>query len=214
MSGPLENLLLPAWPLMARTIKALNDAATVLIDSGVTVVVSAGNEAKDASDYVSCFCCRGHRCRCIRYHEHHVHRAAISVQLSTYSLQVLTSPRPGSVGQAVPRWALEHRMAAAHVAGIAAYFLSKNPSMTPAAIRTKILSLATKNVISGVPAGTVTDFVFNGVFHSPLAPPSDPATPTESGDTSHSQFTCPGLVEELPLELVQPVEWSPHHPNT
>ena len=42
----------------------------------------------------------------------------------------------------------------------------------------------------------------------PLAAPFDPATPTESGDTS--LFTCPGLVEELPLEVVQPVEWSPH----
>jgi len=54
--------------------------------------------------------------------------------------------------------------ATAHVAGVAAYFLSLYPSLTPAVIRTGIDNLATKNILSGVPEGTVNYLLYNGDF--------------------------------------------------
>ncbi|KAG8787493.1 subtilisin-like serine protease [Serendipita sp. 405] len=66
-------------------------------------------------------------------------------------------------------------MATPHVAGLAAYFLSKDTSMSPAAITDKIKSLGTKNAIQGLPAGTVNLLAFNGGADSSEPAPSAPA---------------------------------------
>ncbi|KAF6747229.1 serine protease [Ephemerocybe angulata] len=50
-------------------------------------------------------------------------------------------------------------MATPHVAGVVAYLLGKDGSITPAAMETKIKSLSSKNVLSGVPSGTVNQVV-------------------------------------------------------
>jgi subtilisin family serine protease len=55
-------------------------------------------------------------------------------------------------------------MAAAHIAGVAACFLSADPGMTPLDISVKLWSFSTQDAISGVPAGTVDAFVYNGAF--------------------------------------------------
>jgi hypothetical protein len=52
------------------------------------------------------------------------------------------------------------------------------------------------------------------LHHRPLPPPSDLPTSTKIIDTPRSQFTCSGLVKELLLKPVQPVEWSLHSART
>jgi subtilisin family serine protease len=53
-------------------------------------------------------------------------------------------------------------MAAAHVAGVAACFLSADTTMTPLQISTEIWDLAINGAISGVPDETVDTALFNG----------------------------------------------------
>ncbi|TEB21323.1 serine protease [Coprinellus micaceus] len=50
-------------------------------------------------------------------------------------------------------------MATPHVAGVAAYLISKDGNVSPAALETKIKNLSTKNAISGIPSGTVNNLV-------------------------------------------------------
>lgn len=53
-------------------------------------------------------------------------------------------------------------MASPHVAGLGAYFLALQGSMTPAALCTYIRNNANSGVISGVPSGTPNLLAYNG----------------------------------------------------
>jgi subtilisin family serine protease len=53
-------------------------------------------------------------------------------------------------------------MATPHVAGLAAYLLGYEGKRTPAALSSRISTLATKNKITGVPSGTKNYLAFNG----------------------------------------------------
>lgn len=72
-------------------------------------------------------------------------------------------------------------MATPHVAGLAAYLLSKEPTLTPAALTSKLLGLGTQNVITGLPSGTVNLLAYNGEggASAPVAIPSQTTTPTD-----------------------------------
>ena len=60
-------------------------------------------------------------------------------------------------------------MASPHVAGVAALYLSVNPSATPAQVSAAIVAGATPNVISGVTAGTVNLLLNSNILG--IAPP-------------------------------------------
>jgi subtilisin family serine protease len=53
-------------------------------------------------------------------------------------------------------------MATPHVAGLAAYLLGLEGKKTPAALGSRIVALANKNKITGLPSGTANNLVFNG----------------------------------------------------
>jgi hypothetical protein len=53
-------------------------------------------------------------------------------------------------------------MATPHVAGLAAYILGFEGKKTPAALSTRLTTLSTKNVITGLPTGTKNQLAFNG----------------------------------------------------
>ena len=74
-------------------------------------------------------------------------------------------------------------MASPHVAGVAALYLSVYPTATPAQTRDAIVGGATKNVISGVTAGTA-NLLLNTAFVG-TAPAPAPA-PTPPPDTTHA----------------------------
>ena len=64
-----------------------------------------------------------------------------------------------------------------HVAGVAALYLSANPSATPAAVGSAILGSATANVLTGVPSGTANLLLYaNPATASP--PPTADSTPS------------------------------------
>jgi len=53
-------------------------------------------------------------------------------------------------------------MATPHVAGLGAYLLGLEGKVSPAALGSRIVALATKNKITGLPSGTVNYIIFNG----------------------------------------------------
>jgi hypothetical protein len=53
-------------------------------------------------------------------------------------------------------------MASPHVAGLGAYFLALQGSMTPAALCTYIRNNAISGVVTGVPSGTPNLLAYNG----------------------------------------------------
>lgn len=53
-------------------------------------------------------------------------------------------------------------MASPHIAGLGAYFLALQGSMTPAALCTYIRNNAVSGVITGVPSGTPNLLAYNG----------------------------------------------------
>ena len=53
-------------------------------------------------------------------------------------------------------------MAAPHVAGLGAYISGLEGKRTPAALSSRLIALATNNVITGLPSGTPNRLAFNG----------------------------------------------------
>jgi subtilisin family serine protease len=53
-------------------------------------------------------------------------------------------------------------MATPHVAGLAAYILALEGKISPAALSSRLQTLATKNAITGLPSGTKNYLAFNG----------------------------------------------------
>jgi hypothetical protein len=52
-------------------------------------------------------------------------------------------------------------MAAAHIAGLGAYFLALEGPRTPAALCARLQEVATKNALSGLPSGTLNLLAYN-----------------------------------------------------
>lgn len=66
-------------------------------------------------------------------------------------------------------------MAAPHVAGVAALYLSSNPTATPAAVTSTILSAATRSVVSNAGSGSPTSLIYSRSFEA--APATIPGMP-------------------------------------
>jgi len=147
--------------LRSRRNQAFDDVVIKLIASGITAVVSAGNDSSDAGktspgDVLE----------------------AITVASSDITNTMAWDSNFGAVVdifapgvQITSAWIGGRNrkmtlsgtsMATPHVAGFAACLLSQNTSMTPDAVDRKIKALATPNVIKGVPVGTVSSLLFNG----------------------------------------------------
>jgi len=143
--------------------QAVNDAAAAAVDAGVFVAVAAGNESSDmegtspasepkvlavgASDNTDAFA---------YFSNYGANLGVIAPGVDINS----TWNTPGG-------WNVISgtSMATPHVAGLAAYLLSLDGSMAPAALKTKIRSLATKDAIT-IPsneAGTPNLLAFNGI---------------------------------------------------
>jgi cerevisin len=141
---------------------ATNFATTVLVADRITVVVAAGNDAKDALGYSPADA-----------------DAVIVVGASDMTNAMWQSSNFGDLldlfapgVEIASAWITAPEdvtrltgtsQACAHVAGITAALLSQDPTLTPGPMFNKILSIATQNVITGAPAGTIKNLVYNGV---------------------------------------------------
>jgi cerevisin len=138
-----------------------DDAAIAMVSSGTAVVAAAGNGATDASSRSP-----ARATQVITVGASDITNAMGSFSNFGKAVDIfgpgvgITSASIG--GPSNTQMRSETSQAAAHVTGIAACLLSADTSMTPLDIITKIWDLATINVISGVPDGTINVFVYNG----------------------------------------------------
>jgi cerevisin len=208
--------------------QALDDAVSQLIAGGVQVAVAAGNDGADASNSSP-----ARVQEAITVGASNIVNAMASfsnfgsvVDVFAPGVNITSAwiPNPTSI-----KMISGTSMATPQVAGLAAYFLSKDTTLTPAAIVAKITSLATQNAITGVPSGTTGALAFNGgadgstgsssSSSSSDVPTSTDADPTPSStdsdasssasstssdpatptETSDSLFTCPDWWKDCPL---------------
>jgi aqualysin 1 len=72
-------------------------------------------------------------------------------------------------------------MASPHVAGVAALYLSANPSATPAQVESAIKTGATSGVLSGIGSGSPNLLLYSLITGPAPPPPTPPAAPTGLG---------------------------------
>ncbi|PHH69306.1 hypothetical protein CDD80_6838 [Ophiocordyceps camponoti-rufipedis] len=138
---------------------AVNRAAAALVSAGVFLGVAAGNSNTDASNFspasepsvctVGATTKRDARSSFSNYGRPVKVFAPGSDILSTW-LQGGTNTISGT------------SMAAPHITGLGAYLASLEGLTDPAAICRRIQELATKDVLTGIPRGTVNYLAFNG----------------------------------------------------
>jgi cerevisin len=142
--------------------QAFNDVTTILVAERVTTVTAAGNYAQDASGFSPASA-----------------DAVIVVGASSITNTFWPSSNFGLLldifapGVDITSAAITAAddivdgtgtsQACAHVVGLAAYLLSIDGTLTPGPMFNRILALATQNVVTGVPARTITNLVYNGV---------------------------------------------------
>ena len=160
---------------------ALNAAVARGVADGITFVVAAGNENTDA---------------CLRSPASTP--SAITVAASTLSDarasfsnwgscvdvfapgQSITSAYIGSTTRVASMSGTS--MASPHVAGVAALYLSTNPSATPATVTSALLNASTRGIVTSPGTATQNLLIYSASFEP--APPGVPAAPTDLRGTS------------------------------
>jgi subtilisin family serine protease len=142
--------------------QAVNDAVAKSINSGITFTIAAGNDSGDAcqaspastpaaitvgatdrTDRVAYFSNVG---KCVD-----LFAPGVAVVSDWIGSNTATNTASGT------------SMAAPHVAGVAALYLTTSPSSTPAQVASTILQIATKNTLIGVPVGSPNLLAFSGI---------------------------------------------------
>ncbi|RXW14507.1 hypothetical protein EST38_g11344 [Candolleomyces aberdarensis] len=137
---------------------SLDNAVASLTSAGVHVVVAAGNSNANAGSYSPARA-----------------PSAITVGSSTIADARSSFSNYGAVvdvfapgSNVISAWIGSNTatnsisgtsMATPHVAGLAAYLISKEGNVSPAALETKIKNLSTKNALTGIPSGTANNLI-------------------------------------------------------
>jgi subtilisin family serine protease len=164
---------------------ALNQAIAATVATGVAVVAAAGNTSGDACGYSP-----GSEPSAMT-----VGAIAQLDQWASYSnfgsCIDINAPGTGITsdwigGADVTNTLNGTSMAAPHVAGAAAMYLSVNPSATPAQVATSLIGAATVGAISAMPSGTANRLLYVGFIASGTMPPDASFSPAACG----GGFTC------------------------
>jgi subtilisin family serine protease len=138
---------------------AVNSAAASAVSAGLFLAVAAGNDGANAANYSPAseptVCTVGAT-------DSNDARASFSnygavVDIFAPGVSILSTWRTGGTNTISGT-----SMASPHIAGLGAYLLSLEGKVSPAALCTRIQTLSTKNVITGLPSGTLNYLAFNG----------------------------------------------------
>ncbi|RYP70049.1 hypothetical protein DL771_005740 [Monosporascus sp. 5C6A] len=140
---------------------SINSAAAAITNAGVFLAVAAGNDNANAANYSPASAA-----------------SACTVGATTSGNARASFSNYGSVvdifapgqnilstwigGSSATNTISGTSMASPHIAGLGAYLLTLEGNRSPAALCTRIRSLATSGVLSGVPSGTVNLLAYNG----------------------------------------------------
>jgi subtilisin family serine protease len=102
-------------------------------------------------------------------------------------------------------------MATPHVVGVAALYLEKNPTATPAQVMNAITSTATVGVLTGLPAGTPNRLLYSRLHNQ--APVADHGGPYSGDEGSPVAFDATGSFDPDGDEIVS-YEWDFGDGNT
>lgn len=173
---------------------SVNAAITAMKNSGITVVVAAGNENDDACSYSPASSA-----------------AAITVGATTSSDQRSSFSNTGSCvdiyapGSAITSATADSdtsigswsgtSMACPHVAGVAALMLADDARLTPSQLQAALLSRSTEGALSGLTPSCPNKLLYYGETSAPTMVPS-PA-PTNVGDTNPPTTAEPTMAPTL-----------------
>ena len=179
--------------------QALNDAVANAVSSGVTVVVAAGNDNTD-----------------VRYYSPASAPSAITVAASDkndnkavfsnygYGVDVFA---PGTNIESLRMYGGSvvmsgTSMAAPHVAGVAAGYLSENPTATPAEVSSYITSSSSPVIIRSDNSTTRNLVQWNVGEASPKPTPTPAPEPTPSPEPNPSEPQRPTPVPTQPVDSI------------
>ena len=197
-----QNRVLPAVANMSMSgsfSSALNSAVQSSIKVGIVYAVAAGNNSADACNYSPASTPEALTVGSIW-------NADVMSSFSDYGSCVDLFAPGESIRSA---WAVDDTssilmggtsMASPHVAGVAALYLSANPSASPATVGSAIVGGATPNVLSAVPAGTANLLLYSSLTGG-ATPPPDTTTTTQPPDTT---TTAPPPPPPPPTTVDQP----------
>jgi subtilisin family serine protease len=188
-----QNRVLPAVANMSMAgsfSSTLNSAVQSSIKVGIVYAVAAGNNSADACNYspastpealtvgsiwnadvMSSFSDYG---SCVDLF------APGEAIRSAYFVDDTSSTLMGGTSMASP-----------HVAGVAALYLSANPSATPATVASAIVGGATANVLSGVPTGTANLLLYSSLTGGTTPPPDTTTVTPPPTDTTTAPMPPP-----------------------
>jgi subtilisin family serine protease len=138
---------------------AVNSATAGVVSAGVFMAVAAGNDGRDAANYSPA---SEPTAFTVGATDSSDAKASFSnygslVDVFAPGVSILSTWNNGGTNSISGT-----SMATPHVAGLGAYLLGLEGKMTPAALGSRIVALANKNKITGLPSGTVNALAFNG----------------------------------------------------
>lgn len=142
---------------------SLNTAVARAVAAGLFVVVGAGNSATDASGTSPASEATAFTVGATDINDNFASFSNFgpSVDILAPGVSILSTSNTG--GSALKSGT---SMATPHVAGLAAYLLSIEGTMSPNALAARIQALAQKGKITGVPANTANLLIYNGVVQN------------------------------------------------
>ncbi|KAF2020973.1 subtilisin-like serine protease-like protein PR1A [Aaosphaeria arxii CBS 175.79] len=137
----------------------VNSAAANAVSAGLFLAVAAGNDNANAANYSPA---SEPTAFTVGATDSNDARASFSnygavVDIFAPGVSILSTWRNGGTNSISGT-----SMATPHVAGLGAYILSLEGKKTPAALGSRLVALANKNKITGLPSGTVNALAFNG----------------------------------------------------